>query len=139
MNIRDQSGQLPLHSAAKANHVDCVELFVQLGADLNEKDNEGKTALYLAVEQGRYIERLIKLGAEVNCASNFGLTPLMRPVMCESCIQLLLRKGAFVNEINKFGQNALQISAVINCYRKHEEDVRSMLLSEGISAADRIT
>jgi len=59
-------GDTPLHSAAKAGHREIVELLIAKGADINAKNNDGKTALAYAVEEGyaEIAEILRKHGAK---------------------------------------------------------------------------
>lgn len=55
LDPQNKSGCTPLHQAFKANHLDCGDLLMQLGADGEVMDNENKTATLLRKE---CIERL---------------------------------------------------------------------------------
>ena len=49
INIQDIWGKAPIHRAAEERRrVDCFQMFIDLGADLTLKTEEGKTALDLA-------------------------------------------------------------------------------------------
>ncbi len=61
---------------------DPVRQLVAEGADINEKDQQGETPLYIAAWNGNLqaVEILIKAGAEVNIRDIYGDTPLMAAV-----------------------------------------------------------
>jgi ankyrin repeat protein len=73
------------------------ELILQ-GADINQRDYEGRTALMFAVVNGHYetMQVLLERGAEVNARSNQGGTALMAAVLADDLkmVQALLDKGA---------------------------------------------
>lgn len=94
-----------------------VALFDAEGTAINEKDNDGWTALIHAADNGHEttVDRLINLQANVDAASNSGITALMKAV-CHSSnygdeghlmdyvrgyvgiVRKLLRAGATVNK-----------------------------------------
>jgi ankyrin repeat protein len=43
----------PLHAAAFADHVECLQLLLRHNAQVNAVDNSGKTALMMAAENGQ--------------------------------------------------------------------------------------
>lgn len=119
------------------NESEIAEL-ISKGADVNAKDNDGKTALIHATGRGRrHIETvkvLLGRGADVNAKDNNGKTALMEAIF--SCIhdaktgkmllEMLLDKGAKVNAKDNDGLTAL-IYAAMN---GHAEIVK-MLLDKG--------
>ena len=52
LDMRGAEGWTPLHAAAVANHLSCVEILVAYGADVNEKDQHGNTLLHDAADGG---------------------------------------------------------------------------------------
>ena len=47
VNVEDWKGQKPLHYAAE-NSLECVEFLIKNGADVNERDRNGYTAIFRA-------------------------------------------------------------------------------------------
>ena len=67
VNVQDDKGLTPLMCASANGHLDIVEYLIrERGANLNIKNNEGKTALDLAKEnrQEKVAEFLRKAGAK---------------------------------------------------------------------------
>lgn len=46
--------QTALHHAARNGHLRCLKVLVDAGAKVDVKNNEGKTALQVALEKGEY-------------------------------------------------------------------------------------
>eukprot|EP01089_Gocevia_fonbrunei_P012856 TRINITY_DN3146_c0_g1_i1.p1 TRINITY_DN3146_c0_g1~~TRINITY_DN3146_c0_g1_i1.p1 ORF type:complete len:351 (+),score=42.62 TRINITY_DN3146_c0_g1_i1:103-1155(+) len=78
-NIPDSNGVTPLYKATLQNEEDLIQLFVNSGADINDKQNLlGRTPLIEATIRGneKIIEFLIVNGADVNLSDKLGRTPL---------------------------------------------------------------
>ncbi|XP_046551962.1 putative ankyrin repeat protein RF_0381 isoform X2 [Haliotis rubra] len=94
---------------------DIVETLLKAGADINAKDDKGKTPLMTAIEgiskqregESNLIPQLIARGANVNAQDSVGQTPLMMAVAAGHDISPLLTTGADVNSKNKSGKTAL--------------------------------
>ncbi|MDY6980727.1 MAG: ankyrin repeat domain-containing protein [Pseudomonadota bacterium] len=102
-----------------------------LMVDLQARDGRGRTALYLAAEQGDLdaVKRLINKGAVIDARDNCSWTPMMRaaqnghlPVVRE-----LLAAGAELNAQDKEGYNALILSVITG-----QQLVVEYLLEQGI-------
>jgi hypothetical protein len=65
-----------LFAAALAGHADCVAFLLDAGADINERNSTGSTALMGALEQGKAdcVEVLVTRGADKSLANNRGYT-----------------------------------------------------------------
>ncbi len=98
---RDKDGRMPLHNAVHT--MDTLRRLAELGAPLDAQDNEGNTALHLAVTQQKQqaAEYLIAQKASVNILNNGGLSPLcLAARFCDQkdeMIQMLIDAGAHVN------------------------------------------
>lgn len=75
VNVRDNLGFTPLHSASSSYY---VELLASAGADVNARNNEQSTPLIIAVHFNRLqiVTALLKAGAYVNSRDRNGNTPL---------------------------------------------------------------
>lgn len=108
-NLRetDAAGRTPLHAAAIAELIGtnpiCEEL-LDLGAELEARDNDGKTPFSLAVEFGcnAAAERLLSRGADLETMDGADLTPLESAIdnnNRELCLKLVER-GALLGSVN---------------------------------------
>jgi ankyrin len=109
--IRFTSNISPLQVAAKAGHLPIVAMLLEMGARINHKDSEGKTALIYASEQGHsaVVSHLLSTGADINAADKEGLTPLHCATRyCQrEVVEILLKADANVNALNTEGRTAL--------------------------------
>ncbi|XP_030626855.1 nuclear factor of kappa light polypeptide gene enhancer in B-cells inhibitor, alpha a [Chanos chanos] len=78
LTFTNYSGHTCLHLASLYGYLSMVEVLVQLGADINAKEQcSGRTALHLAVDlqNPALVQRLISLGADVNRLTYGGFAP----------------------------------------------------------------
>ncbi len=108
-----------------------ARLLVARGADLERRDNMGRTALYVAVGNGHAepAKMMIGMGASVNAADNDGVTVLMRAIgggqnklagsltygstaeeLGTQLAMLLIDRGADVNAADDFGTTPLLLA-----------------------------
>ena len=81
LNQKYTSGGTYIHQAAsQAGCLNTVIALIKAGVPVNEKDNQGNTALHIAVMQGKenapVIKALVEGGIDVNAENNKGHTPL---------------------------------------------------------------
>jgi ankyrin repeat protein len=95
-----------LISAASHDHIEIVKLLLDLGVDINARDNKDRTALMCASRSGNKetVEFLLDKGAEINVINNEGYSALLyaaensHPILHrEKVIELLLERGADPN------------------------------------------
>ena len=90
----------PLISAIHNDHQQCVNAWIEAGADVNSEDVDGETALFIAIRKKQIatVKKLIEVGADVNIDNNDGITPLRVAVLggLDTCLDALIRAGADV-------------------------------------------
>ncbi|XP_057337863.1 putative ankyrin repeat protein RF_0381 [Microplitis mediator] len=91
----------PLHWAVTNTNYEIIEMLLNNQADVNAKNQYGKTSLHLAIEKKnlKITELLINFGADINALTNHQETPLYIATnkLCLKMIKLLLNKQADVN------------------------------------------
>jgi uncharacterized protein len=98
VDARDRLGARPLSHAARAGHLEMVDLLLQRGAPINERDLAGATALYVAAERGQtaVVQRLIDRGADLDLRGRSGISPVAAAAFAgrAALVKLLLAHGA---------------------------------------------
>ncbi|MEZ5477051.1 MAG: ankyrin repeat domain-containing protein, partial [Thiolinea sp.] len=116
LNALDQDGNTALHNllgaySLSADQAAFVARLLRARPKLDIRNAEGKTPLYLALEQQHQEQAmaLLAAGADPNLADKEGVTPLVFAVRHndKALLQALLDKGAAVNLQDKSGQNPL--------------------------------
>lgn len=77
MNTRNSLGVAPLHNACSFVNYNMIDTLLDIGADINIKDNDNNTALHLAVYSSdtNIIKKLLIRGADKHLSNNNSLTP----------------------------------------------------------------
>jgi len=100
------------HDNLIQSRVQLIELLIAKGATVNHRDDDGRTALMYAAENGdtQAVNVLLRNGASVNLADNEGETALMKAAASsctEETVRALLSAGADMNARDHKGRNAL--------------------------------
>uniref|UniRef100_A0A671NGT5 Serine/threonine-protein phosphatase 6 regulatory ankyrin repeat subunit B-like n=1 Tax=Sinocyclocheilus anshuiensis TaxID=1608454 RepID=A0A671NGT5_9TELE len=97
VTCKDSKGRTPLHAAAFAGHIDCVQLLLAHSASVDDVDQSGLSALIMAAEKGRVevLEALLtSANVNLNLTDQKGNTALH--LACsngmEECALLILGK-----------------------------------------------
>jgi ankyrin repeat protein len=114
----DMAGEV-LYNAVRLNNIDKVREAIQAGANVNWRDQDGRTALMWAVMNDQPVEivnALIAAGADVNVQDQDGATALMWAVMDDRSIEIVnaLLPAADVNAQDQFGRTALMWAVRFN-------------------------
>jgi ankyrin repeat protein len=129
----DRGGLTPLLYAARENCVECVDILLQHGADLNLGDPSEVVPLSVAMLNANWdiAKRLVEAGADVNQWDWFGRSPLHVAVgnmhtannanpldndrpnqgSGRALVKLLVERGANPNQQQHFGANGLEGAA----------------------------
>ena len=126
----------PLISATVHNHLECIQLLLKAGADVNLAKKR-RTALGTAAEQGHHkcVELLIELGANVNFADQTIRPALMCAIHVKStsaqikCIEILIKSGADVNTI--YSNPYWQLTPLEEAADNSTPEVASLLIEAG--------
>ena len=132
-SIRDEEGTPLLMLATLFSDAEAVELLLQDGADPNQADASGATALMWAVSDIDKVRLLIDHGADINARSDgLDLTPLLIAAGypgSNEALELLLDNGADIDATDRTGSNALAMAM-----RSADVDVMRFLVERGLDA-----
>ncbi|MEM7593149.1 MAG: ankyrin repeat domain-containing protein [Cyanobacteria bacterium P01_A01_bin.83] len=97
VNAQDSVGMTPLHYAARKS-VECVNLLIKGGADVNLRNRNGYTVIFEA-STAEIANILVENGANINVVANRGTTPLISAICREhiDVVCYLISQGANVN------------------------------------------
>jgi ankyrin repeat protein len=129
-NIKTKNQFLLL--ASKNGHQDIVNLLLERGIDINQKDEDGRNALHLASWYGHQetVQLLIENRIDIKQTDEFGLNALHLASRYghSVIVQILIKKGMDIRQKDSlFGQNALHWASEGG----HGEIVQ-LLINEGI-------
>lgn len=128
---------LPLHQAAQSGHLEWLLELIP-AHDLHAVDENGRTALHLAVIAGHHlsVHVLVEAQSNVNVADADGLTPLHHAVRAPrlDSLMTLIEAGADVNAADPHGFTPLHGAAEQNSLSKTR-----FLMEQGANPDARLT
>ena len=111
VDVRGPGGATPLSVAAASGHIEAIDIFLELGADINAPDATGNSSLIYGVRSGRgyIVEHLLRKGADVNLANLMDEAPTMFAVWLgnEDMLHALASYGADLIVTNTEGWTLL--------------------------------
>jgi len=140
---------LPLNSNCPGLKVDCdiLSILIERGVNINAQDEQGRSALYLALEYSHKLtaEALIKLGCDVNLPDQNGIYPLHKVMHANFdlvdkvfIIDLLIAHDAKVDVMDKQGKNPLHKSMEVYYIPPEGKiNILDRLLAKGVDINDR--
>lgn len=101
-NTPDFISQGPLRASLKAPSSECLELLIQAGAKVDQRDNWGQTCLIAAMYYSHpepFITTLLSSGADINASDHYGQSPILEAVRQNhpSAVRILRRQGICVD------------------------------------------
>ncbi|EAX95854.1 ankyrin repeat protein, putative [Trichomonas vaginalis G3] len=118
------------------NITSLCEHFLSLGANINEINKHGETALHYAAEKNNkeIAELLISCGANINEKNKYGETVLHYAAEKNNkeMAELLISCGANINEKNKYGETVLHYAA-----EKNNKEMAELLISCGANINEK--
>lgn len=127
MNLEISSGKVPLLMTAKCQSKGIVKFLIELGVNVDCRDEEGYTVLHYAA---RYkwpdvVQSVVEKGCDVNAKNSVGDTPVH--LACNffsirnitehlinafiEVVDILMKKGAEINSWNNYGETPLVLAA----------------------------
>lgn len=134
--IKTELSETPkdIHIAAESGDLDTVRLMLEQGVDVNLRDRNGNTPLFLASRWGHFqvAQFLVQCGADVNIKCAKGSTPLWAAANKKAIeiIHLLLENGA---EMNLAAASVLDDMSFFKNYFETGGDVNKKIGKNGLS------
>ncbi|MFC1552508.1 ankyrin repeat domain-containing protein [Candidatus Latescibacterota bacterium] len=113
--VKDINGDTPLHKSAINGRTETVQLLLDIGADIEAKNNWGRSPLHEPYGNTETVRLLLDRGADIEATDNSSETPLHRAANFNKTarVQLLLDRGADIEAKDYHGWTPLHSAAGI--------------------------
>jgi len=113
VNVIDSRGETALIGAAYNRFIRTVKILIDAGADVNQYNRHGTTALLSAIPSNRIIDQLLAAGADIDATDRHGQTLFLLAVLLRRrwVIDHLVTVGANLEKANPRGDRPLHIAA----------------------------
>ncbi|EXJ68613.1 uncharacterized protein A1O5_08407 [Cladophialophora psammophila CBS 110553] len=140
VRMKDHNGLTPLHIVSGRSWAEAVKHLLERGAEADAVDNDGRTALHLALNSTNKVSRYSRKDtrtirylclngpAQVNMKDKRSLTPLhiASGHSWAEAVELLLEQGAEVDAVDVDGRTALHLAANSHVNRHEHFDTRTI-------------
>ncbi len=130
----------PLLLAAEDGDIEIIEELIELGADANIKDDNGKTALMDAAHEGDIdvVETLLEAGVDVSLTDRSGFSALHAAVLSKDkfVVKAVLNKCT-ENEINKIWEDFFKTPLDI-ALENRTGDIIDILEAKGAKTSEAV-
>ena len=129
-NSVDEDGDHLLMYAGLFSSIECMQLLIEKGSNVNAKNKIDETALMWSLHDLAKMNLLIQHGADVNAKAKTGNTPLLIAAVGHGkydAVKLLIDKGADVFALNNRKENALTRASLFG-----DTATVSLLLNKGL-------
>lgn len=140
-NERGRHDITPFLFALRKHNMECIQLFLDHGADITSVDQHGMTALHYAArnyEDVEVIRFVLKQRLDIECSDAHNFAPLHWACMegtPEAC-ELLLKRGAMVNKPITAGVTPIILAVKRNTIFSSTARIVQLLLDYGANVAD---
>ncbi len=120
----------------KAYNINTVRYLIEHGANVNQVDVNEDTPLLNVAWNYDLAKIYIENGSDINHKDQHGNTVFLASIIFNNIklVRYLIKnKKININEINDIGSNALMLLLFVNKKRKEDNDVISLLITEGIN------
>lgn len=131
--VGEYGARTSLQEAAFHGNTQAVQILLDAGADIEAKDNQGRTPLHLALSEASTMRFLIGAGADIKSKDDKGWTPLHLAVVWNlpRDIRILLDAGSDMNSTDRIGYTPLRLAV------KYEAvEAEAMLILEVLEEAN---
>uniref|UniRef100_A0A669ESU8 E3 ubiquitin-protein ligase MIB2 n=1 Tax=Oreochromis niloticus TaxID=8128 RepID=A0A669ESU8_ORENI len=137
INIRNNRNQTPLQLAVTQGHTELVQLLVDEGADVNMEDEDGDTAMHVALLRPQ-LANVMRAATDLNATGVLGSTELSigTAVAC-----FLAMEGADISYANHKGKSPLDLVAdstmlqLIKSFSEKLQRLQAITCGQGLSSA----
>lgn len=134
-NARGSLERTALINAAQVGELECVELLLSAGADVNLVDIKGQSALHFAARFGKApcARALIKAGANIEAPLESGPRPLRLALssLCIETVMALVDAGADTVAFDSKGKTLMEIAG------EHKQRAKELASSRATSASEK--
>ncbi len=129
--VRTGDGSTALHRAAWQDHVDCVQVLLDAGADTDLQDNQGRTPFLLAAQGDRIevMELLLKTGCDPAIPDKKARTALYWAARYDNTevLEFLLEEDEDIRDVIDMQDECGYTALMVGAERGHLETVNILL------------